>query len=366
LRNEAFPSRPDCSAGALPQSARLAFLRPVRLDPIPMLRTLNPMPLGPSLGVWAVVIGLHGALLALLLDMAPPREAPRIEPTVWTQLAEPPKATTLTPPARLRERTPEAPKTRASPAKEERPVTQPASPERQLATSLPPAGPKAVPNAMPSAGPSAGPSPQPTGTPAVEPTPRASAAEPARPVAAAPIAPASVPAQPASAPPSAAQATPAAASPSVTSSSPNPTLASGATVPPSAGNASRSASSSATGNPGGGTPGNPSSTPSAATRVAATPARIQLPGCEPNQGDYPLAARDAEVEGTTRVSLAVDASGKLVDRQILRSAGPTPEHRLLDRVALDKLSRCRFTPGRNEGGEPVASRIQLDIVWRLD
>jgi len=203
-------------------------------------------------------------------------------------------------------------------------------------------------------------------TPAAEPTPKPSTPEPARPVAAAPIAPAAVPAKPVSNLPPAPQTTPAAASPSVTSSSPNPTLASGATPQSSAANASPSASSTATGNPGGGTPGNPSSSPSAANRVAATPARIQLPGCEPNQGDYPLAARDAEVEGTTRVSLAVDANGKLVDRQILRSAGPTPEHRLLDRVALDKLSRCRFTPGRNEAGEPVASRIQLDIVWRLD
>ena len=75
---------------------------------------------------------------------------------------------------------------------------------------------------------------------------------------------------------------------------------------------------------------------------------------------------DAEVEGTTRVSLAVDASGKLGERKIIKSSGATPEHRLLDRIALDKLSRCRFTPAKNDQGESVAGLIQLDIVWRLD
>lgn len=329
------------------------------------------MPAGPSFGVWTVVVGLHGALLALLLDMAPPREAPRIEPTVWTQLAELPEPAPLPTPPRVRDRTPEVSKPAPNLPKGQRRETQPALPERR-ALPTPPA---ALPNTPTNTPTNAVPTSVPATTPAAESTLKTSVPEPARSAPTAPTASTATTAAPAKPDvplPSAAQTAPAVASPSVTRTSPNPVIPSGATAqssavtsPPSP-PSQPSAGSRATGNPGAGTPSNPSGTPSPANRVAASPARIQLPGCEPNQGDYPLAARDAEVEGTTRVSLAVDANGKLVDRQILRSAGPTPEHRLLDRVALDKLSRCRFTPGRNEAGEPVASRIQLDIVWRLD
>jgi len=307
-----------------------------------MFRSLNPMPAGPSLGVWTAVIGLHGVLLGLLLVMAPARETHRIAPTVWTHFAELPEA----PPLERAAKVPQAPAVKPMAP---RAVGPAAVPERQSAARPAMAAPSPVPPQAP--------------TLANDSTPRAHIPEPARPPANTPSPP---PASSAGSTPPESTATTITPAPSAAANSASAALGSSTVTAAGLTTSTAPTGPAGSGQANGGTASGVSNPSASANRVAATPADIQHPGCKPNQSDYPLVARDAEAEGTTRISLAVDANGKLVDRQILRSAGPSPEHRLLDRVALDKLSRCRFTAGRNELGEPVASRIQLDIVWRLN
>jgi protein TonB len=38
---------------------------------------------------------------------------------------------------------------------------------------------------------------------------------------------------------------------------------------------------------------------------------------------------------------------------------------LLDRVAQQKLSECRFKPGSDEQGKPVGGSFDVEYVWKL-
>ena len=80
-------------------------------------------------------------------------------------------------------------------------------------------------------------------------------------------------------------------------------------------------------------------------------------------GDTTIAR--AEATGTTVIRFTVDATGKLASADVVKSAGPTREHRLLDRVAVTKLSECRFTPGRDAEGRPIGGSFNVEYVWKL-
>jgi protein TonB len=80
-------------------------------------------------------------------------------------------------------------------------------------------------------------------------------------------------------------------------------------------------------------------------RVNARPAIANVQACAPTNSDYPAAALRAEATGTTRVRFNVGADGALAGAEVIRSAGPTREHKMLDRVAVSKLSGCKFVPG---------------------
>jgi len=88
--------------------------------------------------------------------------------------------------------------------------------------------------------------------------------------------------------------------------------------------------------------------------------------CAPRSDDYPAAARRAEATGTTRVRFTVGADGRLAQAEVARSAGPTREHRMLDRVALDKLKECSFTAGADENGRAAGGTFDVDYVWKLE
>ena len=101
-----------------------------------------------------------------------------------------------------------------------------------------------------------------------------------------------------------------------------------------------------------------------APRVQAVPARIDVNSCE--RPEYPAAALRAEATGTSKIRFTVDATGVVSKAEIERSAGPTREHRLLDRAAIDALSKCRFKPGTDESGKPVGAITPVDYVWKLE
>jgi protein TonB len=107
--------------------------------------------------------------------------------------------------------------------------------------------------------------------------------------------------------------------------------------------------------------------PPAPPRVAARPAIANVQSCAPTGDDYPRAARNAEATGTTTVRFNVGADGKLAGSpEVLRSSGPTREHKQMDRVAVTKLAECSFRPGLDENGRPTGGTFTVDYVWKLD
>jgi protein TonB len=97
----------------------------------------------------------------------------------------------------------------------------------------------------------------------------------------------------------------------------------------------------------------------------ARPAHIdaQAAACRPA---YPAIAARAGATGLSRIRFTVDALGKVIRADTLQSAGPTREHRLLDRAAADALQSCPITPGTDENGKPVGATVDVEYRWTLD
>jgi periplasmic protein TonB len=101
-------------------------------------------------------------------------------------------------------------------------------------------------------------------------------------------------------------------------------------------------------------------------RAVAKPAIANVQACAPRSEDYPAAARRAEATGLTRLRFTIDAAGALVRSEVVKSAGLTREHRLLDKVAESKLASCYFTAGIDENGRPMGGTFEVDYVWKLE
>lgn len=104
--------------------------------------------------------------------------------------------------------------------------------------------------------------------------------------------------------------------------------------------------------------------PPAPVARQAVPAQIDVGRCD--KPEYPAAATRAEATGTTKIRFTVDAAGKVSKAEIEKSAGSSREHRLLDRTAVEALSKCPFKPGTDEHGKPVGATTLVDYVWKLD
>jgi protein TonB len=102
---------------------------------------------------------------------------------------------------------------------------------------------------------------------------------------------------------------------------------------------------------------------------AAQPAQLfaaDARQCAPTAADYPQPAIKANAEGRSLLRFTVDATGKLVGTEVVRSAGMSREHKLLDRVAAAKFAECKFTPGVDASGKPVGGTVSIEYVWRLE
>ena len=103
----------------------------------------------------------------------------------------------------------------------------------------------------------------------------------------------------------------------------------------------------------------------APARIAARPAIGNVQACAPGPDDYPATALKEEATGTTRVRFTVDGTGKLSAAEVVRSAGASRAHKALDRVAVQKLSECKFSPGIDENGRAVGGSFDVEYVWKL-
>jgi TonB family protein len=88
----------------------------------------------------------------------------------------------------------------------------------------------------------------------------------------------------------------------------------------------------------------------------------EAPSCHPA---YPPAAATARAQGVSTLWFRIDAQGRVVESHVVRPSGPTPEHALLDRTALDALARCPIRPGQDESGRTVETVLQMDYRWAL-
>ena len=99
-------------------------------------------------------------------------------------------------------------------------------------------------------------------------------------------------------------------------------------------------------------------------RVTARAASLDA-GAAACRPEYPAAAQRAGATGVTRLRFTIGANGVVMRAEILHSAGPTREHRLLDRAAADALQRCPVTVGLDEEGRPVGATTEVEYSWGL-
>lgn len=101
-------------------------------------------------------------------------------------------------------------------------------------------------------------------------------------------------------------------------------------------------------------------------RGAPKPLISNMGACAPKPEDYPAAAQRAEATGITRVRLTVGPDGRLTSAEVVKSAGASREHKMLDRMVISKLSECGFKAANDENGRPVAASLEVDYVWKLE
>jgi TonB family protein len=81
--------------------------------------------------------------------------------------------------------------------------------------------------------------------------------------------------------------------------------------------------------------------------------------------EYPAASRRTEATGSTRLAFHIRADSTVIDGEVVKSAGSSPAHKLLDVTALFSLMQCKFEPARFRG-EPLDAWTLIEYQWKLD
>jgi protein TonB len=81
-----------------------------------------------------------------------------------------------------------------------------------------------------------------------------------------------------------------------------------------------------------------------------------------SDSDYPASAIRNEEQGTTRFRLTVGENGRVTNCEIVGSSGSSALDNATCRIMR---SRARFTPARNNLGQPTTDTHVASITWRL-
>ncbi len=102
--------------------------------------------------------------------------------------------------------------------------------------------------------------------------------------------------------------------------------------------------------------------PPPAPRVSqAARATGSLPGLF-STDDYPQSALRNEEQGTTAVSMSVGANGRVTSCSVTSSSGSSA----LDNATCSILTRrARFTPAKDQNGQPISDTQSTRVSWRL-
>ena len=85
-------------------------------------------------------------------------------------------------------------------------------------------------------------------------------------------------------------------------------------------------------------------------------------GCE--KPEYNRQARSAEAQGNVTILYTMDITGVINEASIEKSSGPTREHKMLDRLAMDAVKACKGKPGTLDG-KPEKLTGRITYVWKI-
>jgi len=78
--------------------------------------------------------------------------------------------------------------------------------------------------------------------------------------------------------------------------------------------------------------------------------------------DYPPSSIRAEEEGTSAIAWTINTQGRVENCRVTSSSGSSA----LDRAACAAITRRgRYTPAKDQAGNPIASQSSRRVVWRL-
>ena len=109
----------------------------------------------------------------------------------------------------------------------------------------------------------------------------------------------------------------------------------------------------------------PVAAPPAPVAVAAVRTEPKLDFNVCDKPEYNAAARRAEAQGTVIVVYTMDTTGTINTATVEKSAGPTREHKMLDRLTLEAVQACKGKPGTLDG-KPEKLTSRVSYVWKLE
>ena len=80
--------------------------------------------------------------------------------------------------------------------------------------------------------------------------------------------------------------------------------------------------------------------------------------------EYNRQARSAETQGVSTILFTMDTNGVINEATVEKSSGPTREHKMLDRLALDAVRACKGKPGTLDG-KPEKLTARVSYVWKI-
>jgi protein TonB len=102
--------------------------------------------------------------------------------------------------------------------------------------------------------------------------------------------------------------------------------------------------------------------PAPRTAPVRTEPRLDFNVC--TKPEYNSAARRAEAQGTVVVVFTMDTTGSISEASVEKSAGPSREHKMLDRLTLEAVTACKGKPGSLDG-KPEKLTSRVTYVWKL-